>query len=272
MLDISKLDSKQKRKLEKIVKLMDEGDVAILEHLLELEETVDQKIDEIKAEIPSIKDVISRVKGEAGYTPVKGTDYNDGYTPVKGEDYFDGEPGKDYILTNKDKDEIAQKIEVPVVEKVVEKIIHEQPVVNETIKNITVENPVTGKEVVEKINSLEIEPDLQIGFEHIKDWKKHVKEEIRSFGGTNNLGGGITGRDLFQDIDISSQFDGVLSTFSIPAVYRIISVDLSSFPYGSCRKNVDYTWTPTSITFTSQIDPSTQLSAGQSCILTVVTG
>ena len=36
------------------------------------------------------------IKGEAGYNPVKGTDYfdgADGYTPVKGVDYFDGEKG-----------------------------------------------------------------------------------------------------------------------------------------------------------------------------------
>ena len=34
--------------------------------------------------------------GEAGYTPVKGIDYDDGkdgYSPIKGIDYFDGEDG-----------------------------------------------------------------------------------------------------------------------------------------------------------------------------------
>lgn len=56
-----------------------------------------------------------------GYTPQKGIDYFDGYTPVKGVDYFDGEKGdkgekgetgadgKDYILTESDKTEIAEK-------------------------------------------------------------------------------------------------------------------------------------------------------------------
>lgn len=29
-------------------------------------------------------------KGDSGYTPEKGKDYNDGYTPIKGTDYFDG--------------------------------------------------------------------------------------------------------------------------------------------------------------------------------------
>lgn len=57
--------------------------------------------------------------GHDGYTPVKGKDYfdgakgekgDDGYTPVKGVDYFDGakgEDGHDYILTEKDKSDIA---------------------------------------------------------------------------------------------------------------------------------------------------------------------
>ena len=38
------------------------------------------------------------LKGEDGYTPVKGVDYfdgQDGYTPIKGVDYFDGEDGQD---------------------------------------------------------------------------------------------------------------------------------------------------------------------------------
>lgn len=97
--------------------------------------------------------------------------------------------------------------------------------------------------------------------------KKLPKAPMTKFGAN-----GVAGRDLFQDIDISSQFNGVLKTFNIQAVWRIISVDLSSFPYGSLRKNIDYTWTPTSITFTSQIDAATQLAASQSCIITAVVG
>lgn len=66
--------------------------------------------------------------GVDGYTPVKGVDYFDGYTPQKGIDYFDGvkgDPftyddftpeqlealkGKDYILTDTDKTEIANAV------------------------------------------------------------------------------------------------------------------------------------------------------------------
>ena len=33
---------------------------------------------------------LESLKGDPGYTPQKGVDYNDGYTPVKGVDYTDG--------------------------------------------------------------------------------------------------------------------------------------------------------------------------------------
>ena len=39
-----------------------------------------------------------------GITTIKG---DPGYTPIKGVDYFDGEPGSDYVLTDEDKMDIA---------------------------------------------------------------------------------------------------------------------------------------------------------------------
>lgn len=43
-----------------------------------------------------IQEIISFIQSNVhdGYTPVKGTDYVDGYTPVKGKDYFDGRKGE----------------------------------------------------------------------------------------------------------------------------------------------------------------------------------
>lgn len=130
---------------------------------------------------------------------------------------------------------------------------------------------VTGEEIVQKINELRTDKDeLKIDKSHIKGIAE-LEAEIRILksrqGGSNPS---IAGRDLFQDIDLSSQLDGVTKTFNLPAVWNIISVNLSSFPFGALRKGVDFTYTPTSITFTSEIDAATQLSAGQSCILTVV--
>jgi hypothetical protein len=58
----------------------------------------DKANDPTKDELLSlIKPLIPEpIKGDNGYTPVKGKDYfdgEDGYTPVKGKDYFDGEKG-----------------------------------------------------------------------------------------------------------------------------------------------------------------------------------
>lgn len=77
------------------------------------------KIDSLKGE-----------KGDPGHSPVKGKDYLTEReisdmtshilkraTPVKGIHYRDGDKGDSYVLTARDKDEIAGKIPVPVVER-----------------------------------------------------------------------------------------------------------------------------------------------------------
>lgn len=250
MIDISKLDPKQKRKLEKLAKVVDEGELALAEYLFEIEEKIDE-------EIPSIKDVISRVKGEKG---------DKGDAGLKGDK---GEQGKSVAGPQGptgSKGEKGDKGVVGTSGKDGESIVGTSGKDGVNGKD---GSPDTGKEIVDKINALEIEPELQIGVEHIKDLKKFVKKYAPS---NQNITAGIIGRDIIKDIDISAQLDGVTKTFNLPAVWNIISVNLSSFPYGSLRKSIDFTYTPTSITFTSQIDASTQLATGQSCILTVVTG
>lgn len=131
---------------------------------------------------------------------------------------------------------------------------------------------VTGEEIVNKINELPTDTnEFKIDKSHIKGIAE-LEAEIKLLKSRpTGSGASIAGRDLFQDIDISSQLNGVTKTFNIPAVWNVISVNLSSFPFGALRKGTDFTYTPTSITFTSEIDASTQLSTGQSCVLTVVT-
>ena len=76
---------------------------------------------------------------------------------------------------------------------------------------------------------------------------------------------GTTGRDFVYSQDIGSKFDGVLKTFPISGVYIIIAVMLDSYPYGALVEGLHYTYTPQSITFTSEIFEATQLSLGQKC-------
>lgn len=94
-----------------------------------------------------------------------------------------GIDGKDYILTKKDKEEIANSIKVPIVEKVIEKteVIKEQPIVTNEIKEVAVKD--TGEEIVLKINELPLEEEFKIDASHIKNLPKHEQR----YGGTKNL-------------------------------------------------------------------------------------
>lgn len=65
-----------------------------------------------------------------------------------------GKDGEDYVLTEKNKEEIAKKIKVPIVEKIVEKteVIKEKPVVTEITKLI--EKDITPEQLAEKLLTL----------------------------------------------------------------------------------------------------------------------
>ncbi len=88
-------------------------------------------------------------------------------TPQNGKDGVKGKDGKNYILTDLDKLEIADKIEVPIVEKIIEK--------TETIIEKPIESSETGETIVSKINELPTDDeDLKIDAKHIKNFDKSV--------------------------------------------------------------------------------------------------
>lgn len=94
--------------------------------------------------------------------------------PIKGDD------GQDYILTERDRQQIASKIKVPIVEKVIEKTIIEQPIVKEVAIGDTPD------EVVEKVNtaSKKIKADRVEGM-------AGLMREVANYG--SNPQGGATG-------------------------------------------------------------------------------
>ena len=96
--------------------------------------------------------------------------------------------------------------------------------------------------------------------EELDELKKIQQKGGTVFGG----GGGGSGGRITKDYDISSQLNGVLKTFSLPAFYRVISVEFSSAPFSS-RRTVDWTTDASAmtITFTSEITASSTLAAGQ---------
>jgi len=176
--------SKQTNKLKKLAKIMDEGNEGVSELLVDVEDRIEEitiTLNEVisKAnEAVSIAEQTSKQSGAPGYTPIKGVDYEDGH---------------DYVLTEIDKKEIASKIKVPIVEKVIEKteVIREQPIVREkeiikeTIKEPQIINEkLTGEEIVYKINDLPVDDDEQkIDASHIKNLPRHERVIERIGGG-----------------------------------------------------------------------------------------
>lgn len=106
--------------------------------------------------------------------------------------------------------------------------------------------------------------------QRVAELEKEI-EKLRKMKGSVITGGGIVGRDIVKNYDLSPYLDGVTKTFNIPAVWSIISVACSSFP-NILRPTIDYTYTPQTITFTSEIDETTTLAAGQTVIITLVSG
>ncbi len=91
---MQELTPKQKKNLQRLAKIVDKGNIGVFEHLIELE-------DRMEEEIPSIKDVISRVKGEKGdkgdkgEKGDKGTDGRNGLNGRDGKNALNGKDGKD---------------------------------------------------------------------------------------------------------------------------------------------------------------------------------
>ena len=118
-------------------------------------------------------------------------------------------------------------------------------------------------------NALEALPDGdKLAIDAIQDLRKELNalKQIRTSGGD---GGGIVGRDLVRNYDLSEHLDGATKTFNLPAIWSIVSVATSSFP-NVLRPVIDYTYTGQSITFTDEIDAPTTLASGQTVVLTIV--
>lgn len=99
--------------------------------------------------------------------------------------------------------------------------------------------------------------------EELLEIRTLIKKSGTGNGGNNPAGGG---RGHIKTYDLSSVLDGVTKTFNLPANWTIIQVVSSSFP-SAFRPIIDYTFTNTSITFTSEITASSTLASGQTLIV-----
>lgn len=151
----------QKRQQERIANILEGNKIGVITELNSLEKQINDLNERLIQTIQKVERM----------------DIPDWYIPVKGVDYEDG---KDYILTDQDKKDIAESITVPVVEKVIEKrtetiIEKQQPIINEITKETRIENPfeLVGESIIEKINELPTDVDeYKIDASHIKNLPK----------------------------------------------------------------------------------------------------
>lgn len=144
-------------------------------------------------------------------------------------------------------------------QKVIEAVLAQIPPVKEL-------EPETPESVRDKLESIEVEEN-KLAISAIRDLEEELKKLRKQISEISSRPvGGIASRDIVKNYDISSQLNGVTKTFQTPAMFRVITVMLSSTP-SALRENVDYTWTDTTLTFTSEIEASTSLASGQSAII-----
>ncbi|MEK6879741.1 MAG: hypothetical protein AABY22_09050, partial [Nanoarchaeota archaeon] len=102
---------------------------------------------------------------------------------------------------------------------------------------------------------------------------KNLEEELDKLRKQKSIspiyvgGGSASGGHIVKAHDLSASLNGSLKTFSLPAFWRVISVSLSSLT--PLRENVDFTVNGSNftLTFTSEVDESTLLAVGQSCLV-----
>lgn len=106
----------------------------------------------------------------------------------------------------------------------------------------------------------------QVPISAIEDLEKRLEEMKKLVSGMNRNGTGAIAyaRGQIKLYDLSSQLDGVKTTFSLPAFWRLLTVQNSSFP-NAFRPIVDYTSDAAAFTisFTAQIAAASSLAAGQ---------
>lgn len=115
--------------------------------------------------------------------------------------------------------------------------------------------------LVPKVSLEELEEKLEGRFDELK---KLIEEKQRPSG--NIYGAGKT-KVLIKDL--SSELDGVTKTFSIGTHFGITGVWGSSTPF-PFRPTIDYTESGKNIVFTSGIDASLSLAAGQTLLVQYV--
>lgn len=204
-----------------------------------LEEKFEKTVNEIKETMPNLDDVLKSVKGMPG---------DEGHSPTNEELITIIEPlipepikGDDYVLTEKDKKEIAKSIPVPVVEKIIEKTktIVEQPIVTNEIKEIALAD--TPEQIRGKLETLKEEARLdKDAIKGLEEFQKKLDSMNERIGGMARARGGSRRSYETRRVRLTDQVDGQQRRFNLPRdTVSIIGIFSSQFPFTA--DDVDFT-------------------------------
>lgn len=122
-------------------------------------------------------------------------------------------------------------------------------------------SPDTGEDIIQKVNNDEsdylIRKGKVEGLEDIEKMVRTAQADVRVFSNSGSF---------TYEYNLSPYLNGVTKTFALPANAQVITVLGESTP-GIFLRTTHYTTTASTITFTSAVDETTTLSAGQTVII-----
>ena len=164
------LSEKDKKNLELIGSVTDEGAFGLIKPISDLEDKVDTEIASIKKEVGTS---IAEVNKKASQAILEASRV----AKMEGKPGKPGDKGDSYVLTDSDKKEIAKSIPVPIVEKVIEKhtetIIKEQPIITEKEIQIPIPLHTSPQEVRDLLELLK--EDERLDAKAIKGLEEYIK-------------------------------------------------------------------------------------------------
>ena len=201
MPDIKSILANKKRQKE----LKDNPGSIIVSEVNKLEtkiENVEIKVEKVFDEIDGVKQELKK-KLESELVLEIDKEELKGDKPIAGIDYPIPQDGKDYVLTEIDKQEIASKIKVPIVNKIIEKteVIKEQPIITNEIKEIAkTDKPI---EIADKLNTLTEKVEKKV-IKGLEITLTNLQKSIRERSGKMIHGGGISSLVAGDNITINS--------------------------------------------------------------------
>lgn len=215
---MQELTPQQQKRLKKIAGVIADGNLAIAEYILELEDKFDETVEQIRQSFPDVAKLLETIRGKDGEDYVLTDDDRKAIADAIYQTIDTKKVAQEASalvdvesIAQRVADKAVSKIKVPIVEKVIERteVIKEQPIVT---NNVEVKEVAVGDTAEDIRNKLELlEGDERLDMSAIKDLKEEL-DEVRKIksdaifvpaGATTGEGTGITDGDK-GDITVSS--------------------------------------------------------------------